>query len=157
MGGVDVQIHIFLTSALVGCEWSPSRPDRFTPGTHWVGGWMVLVNKCFKGKKAVMEVPGVNRKLPSSFKQIVWKCQEVSAGSCQVHSNKSCESARCQPEAAKFLQTNRVEVPGDVNRKLPSSSKQCGCAKRCQPEAAKFLQTNHAKNPLPYEVVPVLN
>jgi hypothetical protein len=39
-GGVDVQIHIFLTSALAGDEWSASRPGRFTPGTHWIGGWM---------------------------------------------------------------------------------------------------------------------
>jgi hypothetical protein len=31
-GGVDVQINIFLTSALVGGEWSASRPGRFTPG-----------------------------------------------------------------------------------------------------------------------------
>jgi hypothetical protein len=30
-GGVDVQIHIFLTSALVLGEWSASRPGRFTP------------------------------------------------------------------------------------------------------------------------------
>jgi hypothetical protein len=40
---VDVQIHIFLTSALVGGEWSASRPGRFTPGktapgSHWTGG-----------------------------------------------------------------------------------------------------------------------
>jgi hypothetical protein len=33
----------FLTSALVGGEWSASRPGRFTPceialGTHWIGG-----------------------------------------------------------------------------------------------------------------------
>jgi hypothetical protein len=40
--GVDVQIHIFLTSALVGGEWSTSRPGRFTPGTHWIGGWVNL-------------------------------------------------------------------------------------------------------------------
>jgi hypothetical protein len=38
-------IHIFLTSALVGGEWSASRPCRFTPGegapsTHWKGGWV---------------------------------------------------------------------------------------------------------------------
>jgi hypothetical protein len=44
-GGVDVQIHIFLISALAGCEWSASRPGRFTPGerspgTHWIGGWV---------------------------------------------------------------------------------------------------------------------
>jgi hypothetical protein len=31
-GGVDVEIHIFLTPALVGGEWSASRPGRFTPG-----------------------------------------------------------------------------------------------------------------------------
>jgi hypothetical protein len=30
--GVDVKIHIFLTSALVGGELSASRPVRFTPG-----------------------------------------------------------------------------------------------------------------------------
>jgi hypothetical protein len=30
----------FLTSALVGGEWLASRPGRFTPGTHWVGGWV---------------------------------------------------------------------------------------------------------------------
>jgi hypothetical protein len=43
--GVDVQIHISLTSALAGGEWSDSRPFRFTPGerapvTHWIGGWV---------------------------------------------------------------------------------------------------------------------
>jgi hypothetical protein len=39
-GGVDVSIHIFLTSALAGGEWSASRPGRFTPGTNWIGGWV---------------------------------------------------------------------------------------------------------------------
>jgi hypothetical protein len=29
--GVDVQIHIFLTSALAGGEWSASRACRITP------------------------------------------------------------------------------------------------------------------------------
>jgi hypothetical protein len=43
--GVHVYIHIFLTSALVGGEWSTSRPCRFTPGeralgTHLIGGWV---------------------------------------------------------------------------------------------------------------------
>jgi hypothetical protein len=44
-GGVDVKIHIFLTSALVGDKWSASRLGRFTsgeiaPGTHWIEvGW----------------------------------------------------------------------------------------------------------------------
>jgi hypothetical protein len=44
-GVVDVQIHIFLISALAGGEWSASCPGRFTPGetapgTHWIGGWV---------------------------------------------------------------------------------------------------------------------
>jgi hypothetical protein len=44
-GGVDVYIHIFLTSALAGGEWSSSRPCRFipvetAPGTYWLGGWV---------------------------------------------------------------------------------------------------------------------
>jgi hypothetical protein len=44
-GRVDVYIHIFLTSALVGGEWSASRPGRFTPRerapvSHWIGGWV---------------------------------------------------------------------------------------------------------------------
>jgi hypothetical protein len=39
-GGVDVWIHIFLTSVLAGGEWSASRPARFTPRTHWIGGWV---------------------------------------------------------------------------------------------------------------------
>jgi hypothetical protein len=44
-GGIDVQSHIFLTSALVGGEWSASRrggfnPEESAPGTHWIGGWV---------------------------------------------------------------------------------------------------------------------
>jgi hypothetical protein len=39
-GGVNVQMHVFLTSALFGGEWSVSRPGRFNPRegapvTHW--------------------------------------------------------------------------------------------------------------------------
>jgi hypothetical protein len=45
--GVDVYIHIFLTSALAGVEWSASLPGRFTPGgrapgIHWIAGWVDL-------------------------------------------------------------------------------------------------------------------
>jgi hypothetical protein len=31
-GGVDVYIHVFFTSALVGGEWPASRPGCFNPG-----------------------------------------------------------------------------------------------------------------------------
>jgi hypothetical protein len=45
-GGVDIQIHVFLTYVLVvGGELSASRPGNFTPGErtlgiHWIRGWM---------------------------------------------------------------------------------------------------------------------
>jgi hypothetical protein len=44
-GGVDVYINVFLTSALVGGEWSSSRPGRFTPGErapciHSIESWV---------------------------------------------------------------------------------------------------------------------
>jgi hypothetical protein len=40
-GGMDVEIHVFLTSALIGGEWSASGPGRFTLGQralgiHWI-------------------------------------------------------------------------------------------------------------------------
>jgi hypothetical protein len=43
--GVDVLSHIFLNSALIGDEWSSSRPGRFipgkiTPGIRWIGRWV---------------------------------------------------------------------------------------------------------------------
>jgi hypothetical protein len=46
-GREEVQIQVFLTSVLVGGEWSASRLGRFTPeerapGTHWIGGWVDL-------------------------------------------------------------------------------------------------------------------
>jgi hypothetical protein len=46
-GGMDVEIHVFLTSALVGSELSTSRPGRFTSGerafsTHWIRVWVGL-------------------------------------------------------------------------------------------------------------------
>jgi hypothetical protein len=42
---VEVQLHVFLTSALDGGEWSTSRPGCFTageidPSSHWIGGWV---------------------------------------------------------------------------------------------------------------------
>jgi hypothetical protein len=38
--GVDVKNHVFLASVLVGGEWPASGLGRFTPGTHWTGGWV---------------------------------------------------------------------------------------------------------------------
>jgi hypothetical protein len=63
--GVDVQIHVFLTSAVAGGELSASHPSRFTPGesapgTHWIGGWVgprtSLINM---EKRKFLTLPGL--------------------------------------------------------------------------------------------------
>jgi hypothetical protein len=46
MEGVDVLIHVLMTSALVGVERSASRPSRFNPGerapgTHYIGSSVI--------------------------------------------------------------------------------------------------------------------
>jgi hypothetical protein len=43
--GSGIKAPQFLTTALVGGEWSASGPGRFAPrrrapGTHWTRGWM---------------------------------------------------------------------------------------------------------------------
>jgi hypothetical protein len=64
-GGMDVQIRIFLTSALDGCEWSASRPGRFTPGgrapgTHWIGGWVgPRAGLDYMEKRKFLTLPGL--------------------------------------------------------------------------------------------------
>jgi hypothetical protein len=45
-GGVDVQIHIFLTSAIPGDKWLASHPIQFNPpekeppSISCIGGWV---------------------------------------------------------------------------------------------------------------------
>jgi hypothetical protein len=64
-GEVVIQIHIFLTLALVGGEWSASRPCRFTtgkraPGAYWIGGW-VGPRACLNDveKRKFLTLPGL--------------------------------------------------------------------------------------------------
>jgi hypothetical protein len=39
-GGLDVEMHVYLISALAGDKWSASRPGLFTPDTHSIGCWV---------------------------------------------------------------------------------------------------------------------
>jgi hypothetical protein len=64
-GVVDAHIHVFLTSALAGGEWSASRPCRFTIGeralvTYWIGGW-VSPRACLDNveKRKFLTLPGL--------------------------------------------------------------------------------------------------
>jgi hypothetical protein len=65
MEGVNVQIHVFLTSELVGGELSASRPGRFIPrenvsGTHWTGGWVdPTVHLGDVERRKILRLPGL--------------------------------------------------------------------------------------------------
>jgi hypothetical protein len=70
-GGVDVYIHIFLTSALAGSEWSVSRPCRFTPGekapgTHWIGGWVGRRRSGRRGEEKILDPTETRTPTPRS-------------------------------------------------------------------------------------------
>jgi hypothetical protein len=63
-GGVDVQIHLFLTSVLVGDEWSASHPGRFTPverapGTYWIEGWVGPKTGLDDVHRQILSLPGL--------------------------------------------------------------------------------------------------
>jgi hypothetical protein len=63
---MDVKIHIFLTSALAGDEWSASRPCRFTPSTRWIGGWVdPRAGLDHVGKRKFLTLPGLEPRLLS--------------------------------------------------------------------------------------------
>jgi hypothetical protein len=61
----------FLNSAIVGAEWSASRPDRFiagerTPGTYWIGGWMGPRADLDAAKRKILPLPVIDS-WPSSL------------------------------------------------------------------------------------------
>jgi hypothetical protein len=71
-GGVDVYIHIFLSSALAGDEWSASLPGRFipgeiAPGTHWIGDWVDLNGRSGRrGEEKILDPTGTHTPTPWS-------------------------------------------------------------------------------------------
>jgi hypothetical protein len=69
-GAVDVYIHIFLTSALAGGDWSASLPGQFTPGerapgTLWTGGWVDL-RAGFDDVEKILDTTGARTPTPRS-------------------------------------------------------------------------------------------
>jgi hypothetical protein len=70
--GVDVQIHVFLTLALAGDEWSASRLGRFTPlerapGTYWIGGWVDHKSRSRRrGEEEIIDTTGTRTPTPRS-------------------------------------------------------------------------------------------
>jgi hypothetical protein len=66
-GGVVVQIHIFLTSALIGSEWSASNPGRFTTreraaGTYWIESWASPRTGLNDVERKFLHLPGLEHR-----------------------------------------------------------------------------------------------
>jgi hypothetical protein len=62
-GGVDVYVHILLTSALAGGEWSASRPGSLTPGVrtpgaHWIEGSVDPRTTLGRGEEKILDRTG---------------------------------------------------------------------------------------------------
>jgi hypothetical protein len=81
-GEVDVEIHIFLTSALARGEWSASRPGRFTPGgrasgTHWIGGW-VDPRAVLDDMEKILDLTGTRTPTPSVVQPVASSCTDYA-------------------------------------------------------------------------------
>jgi hypothetical protein len=69
--GMDVEIHIFLTSALAGGEWSASRPCHFTPGKDppvpigWEVVWTQRRSER-RGEEEILDPTGTRTPTPPS-------------------------------------------------------------------------------------------
>jgi hypothetical protein len=87
---VDVQIHILLTSALAGSEWSASCPCRFTygeeaHGTLWIGGW-VDPRAGLNGVEKITDPTGSRTATPRSFSPITTFTTELKT----LNSENAC-------------------------------------------------------------------
>jgi hypothetical protein len=80
--GIDVQIHIFLTSPLLGGEWSASHPCCFTlwgksPGTHWIGSWVgPRAGLDGKVKRKFLTIPGLEIRELSVVQPAATRCAD---------------------------------------------------------------------------------
>jgi hypothetical protein len=77
-GAVDIQIHIFLTSALAGGEWSASCPGEKDPGTNWMGGW-VNTRASLDDVEKIPDPTGTQTLTPSVVQPITWVCNQKTA------------------------------------------------------------------------------
>jgi hypothetical protein len=61
---MEVYIHVFLTSVLVGDGWSASRLGHFTPGErtpapHWIASWVDPRADLDDVEKTFLTLPGL--------------------------------------------------------------------------------------------------
>jgi hypothetical protein len=75
-------MHVFLACALVGGEWSASRPGHFNPGkrapgTHWIGGLVGARTDLDDVERRNLWVV-VHLHIPRVFTAFLWLCCYVT-------------------------------------------------------------------------------
>jgi hypothetical protein len=97
----DVQIHVFLTSVLVGVERSSSRPGHFTPGekapgTHWIGSWVDPRAGLDVEKREFLTLPGLEpRTLDRSARsQSLYRLRYLGSLVNAAYANTRCPQVR---------------------------------------------------------------
>jgi hypothetical protein len=74
-----VQVHVFLTSPLVGGERWASRPCHFTPGerasgAHWIGGWVAPTTSLDDVERRKSYPTGTQNSDPSAVQPVASLC-----------------------------------------------------------------------------------
>jgi hypothetical protein len=88
---MEIRLHLFLTSAIVGAEWSASHagcvpPAGIASSTHWIGGW---IGQFWKGKNILFLLEIETRFLDSPVRSLVTIPTEPSRllNSCAAYVN----------------------------------------------------------------------
>jgi hypothetical protein len=69
-GGVDIQIHAFLASALIRGEWSASCSGERARAIHWIGGWVgPRIGLDDVEERKILPLPGLES-LPSTVQPV---------------------------------------------------------------------------------------
>jgi hypothetical protein len=79
-GGIDIEIHVFLTLALVGGEGSASCHGHFiprgkSPSTYWTGGWVSPRTSPDMEKWKISSLPGLRLQsldCPACSQSLYW-------------------------------------------------------------------------------------
>lgn len=89
--GIEIRLHPFLTSTIVGAEWSASHAGRVPPAeiassTHWIGSW---IGQFWKGKNILSLLEIETRFLGSPVRSLVTILTEPSRllNSCAAYAN----------------------------------------------------------------------
>jgi hypothetical protein len=116
-GGEDVRIHIFLTSALAGDEWSASGSGRFTPGerdpgSQWVGGWVdPRAGLDDVEKRKFLTLPGLVLR-PSAVQPVASRCTDYAMPAPHTAHMKAISSSE--------MLNCKIQMSGEVEMKIAS-------------------------------------